>query len=557
MKVELKEIKNREELEEFNKYLLENPFSPNKIKYEGLVYVVISGKAIEFSNSKYPIIEDYYHPNHWIYAENHLAVSIHKIIQAKSANGRTFNMANSDTWIQVSIQRVANPGGNRYANTTDTEMYELESKSIITMSQGELRLVQHTEQEMESFGFVKGKVNTSYWFHKSELNDIDTMLPYKKFDHTFYKTDLKRYEIEQLEEGVDAEVVRQNINRIRKENILFGADSPTYKAFEGLRYTFGIEIETCIGRLEKEDYKNLNVKAVHDGSLRDAAGNTPGGEFVTGILTGDSGLHQLSELCRILSLKCKLNEKCGVHVHCGNLDWNKEDICFSYILAEQLEDELFSMLPKSRRANSYCRRLTQLTLHYLPELRETRSKSQYDILIDRIYNDVFKEVTYVKGKGKKGLSLSINPESSDSLDSGRDMNRSSQHPDGAKCGYDKNAQRYCWLNFVTLLYNTKGLGGSNTLELRSHSATMNFEKIKNWIKVFFAICKFVENNKTQIKAGKVTLEQVIKEAYPQTGAKLIQYIEERKQLFKSHDESVDYVEISPKKRTIKEIVEMS
>lgn len=86
---------------------------------------------------------------------------------------------------------------------------------------------------------------------------------------------------------------------------------------------------------------------------------------------------------------------------------------------------------------------------------------------------------------------------------------------------------------------------------------MNFEKIKNWIKVFFAICKYVENNKTQIKLGKATLEQVIKEAYPQTGAKLIQYIEERKQLFKSHDESIDYVEISPKKRTIKEIVEIS
>lgn len=86
---------------------------------------------------------------------------------------------------------------------------------------------------------------------------------------------------------------------------------------------------------------------------------------------------------------------------------------------------------------------------------------------------------------------------------------------------------------------------------------MNFNKIKNWIKIFFAICRFVENNKTQIKVGKVTLEQVIMEAYPLTGQNLVQYIEERKQLFKSHDESVDYVEISPKKRTMKEIVAVS
>lgn len=547
---EIKEIKDKEELEKFNQYLINNPFSPNRIRYQGLEMIILNGKAIDLASEKVSVVEDYFHPNYWIYINSPYYAVITKVISAKSSVNKSFNLNNPDTYIQVNVSKVISSDHNNYAITSDMDLFISNGKKIISGLQGELKPVSNTEEEMENLGFVKGIINTEYWFHKSELKDIDTMLPYKKFENTFYKVDLKSYEERLLADNISEDEIKRLLVKARKDNIIFGVDSATYKGFEGLRYTFGVEIETCIGRLEPKDYEFLNVKAVHDGSLRDAAGNTPGGEFVTGILTGDAGLTQLAELCRILSFKCKLNEKCGVHIHAGNLNWNKEDICFSYILAEQLEDELFNMLPKSRRANSYCRRLTQLTLKYLPELRETRSKSQYDILIDTIYNDIFKEVTYVKDKPRKTLSIST-----DSLDSGRDMNRSSQHPNGAKCGYDKNAQRYCWLNFVTLLYNTKGLGGSNTLELRSHSATMNFNKIKNWIKVFFAICRFIENNKTQIKEGKVTLEQVVMEAYPLTGEKLVQYIEERKQLFKSHDESVDYVEISPKKRTIKEIVE--
>lgn len=457
---EIKEIKDKEELEKFNQYLIDNPFSPNRIKYQGLEMIILNGKAIDISSSKVEIVEDYYHPDYWIYSNSPYNYIITKVVTAKPSINKSFNINNPDTYIQVTIGKITTPDRSRYCTTSDIALYQANEKKIISTFQGELKSVQNTSEEMEAFGFVKGIINTDYWFHKSELKDVDTMLPYKKFENTFYKVDLQSYEERLIGEGIDKDKIKALLIKARKDNIIFGVDSATYKGFEGLRYSFGVEIETCIGRLESKDYEFLNVKAVHDGSLRDAAGNTPGGEFVTGILTGDAGLTQLAELCRILSLKCKLNEKCGVHIHAGNLNWNKEDICFSYILAEQLEDELFNMLPKSRRANSYCRRLTQLTLHYLPELRETRSKSQYDILIDTIYNDIFKEVTYVKDKPRKTLSVSSTP---DSLDSGRDMNRSAQHPNGAKCGYDKNAQRYCWLNFVTLLYNTKGLGGSNTL----------------------------------------------------------------------------------------------
>lgn len=86
---------------------------------------------------------------------------------------------------------------------------------------------------------------------------------------------------------------------------------------------------------------------------------------------------------------------------------------------------------------------------------------------------------------------------------------------------------------------------------------MNYNKIRNWIKICFAFCKFVETNKVSIRSGKVDLEQIILAVYPKTGNKLLQYIEERKEIFKSHDESIDYVEAASGsfgKRTIKEVV---
>lgn len=313
-----------------------------------------------------------------------------------------------------------------------------------------------------------------------------------------------------------------------------------------------MEIETCIGRLSQDQIENLNIKAVHDGSLRDKDGNTPGGEYVTGVLTGDAGLTQLSECCRALTEKCHVNNQCGVHIHAGNLKWNKEDVVYAYILGELIEDEIFDMLPKSRRSNTYCRRLTQLTLKSLPELKRT-TRTEYNITIDRLYDLIFREVTYVKGRSD--LNHIVGEFGTEEVfTANENLNRTVQHPAGAKCGYEKSAQRYCWLNFITLLYNTKGGNNSQTLEIRSHSATMNFKKVKNWIKIFFAFCRYVETNKSKIRKGKVTLADLIKKSYPKTGENLIKYIEERKKLFNYNDESVDYVEIeSPKKQSIKEV----
>jgi len=546
----LEEIKTKEELKNKKDFLLKNPFHPNKFIYaeEGespKEIVIINGRGYDVDKSN--LSEDFYHPGYFFLAGTGAMLAFVTATKAR----RVFDPENPETWCQIVSEYK--PSKERYKNveTSDYETYNASLKKIISQAYGELKPVSNTEEELLNLSFVKGTVNPDFWFPLQEKQHLDKMLPYKKFENIYHKVDINDLEHQMRSQGYPEEEIKKRITEALQKNILYGVDSLTYTAFEGIRFTFGVEIETCIGRLDDDQIKFLNVKAVHDGSLRDKNGNTPGGEYVTGVLTGDAGLTQLSDLCRALSSKCRVNAQCGVHVHAGSLNWNREDIVYSYILAEMLEDELFMMLPKSRRSNTYCRRLTELTLDKVPLLK-TAVRSEYNILIDTIYNDILKEVTQVKNKGK--IYSGVEEGVEEPIIASGIYNREKQHPNGAKCGYDKSAQRYCWLNYVTLMYNTKGGKNSNTLEIRSHSATMNFKKIKNWIKIFFAFCKYVETSKSKIRKGNVTLAHVIKKAYPKTGDKLLKYIEERKQVFNSHDESVDYVEISEERKTIKEIV---
>lgn len=389
-----------------------------------------------------------------------------------------------------------------------------------------------------------GANNPNVYYAKRELNFMDRPQPYRKFNNIYYKQSFdsvygKKLTIEDLKD----KNIQKTVQNINKKNIQMGVSTLTYKEFENIKYTYGIELETIIGRFEDSEVEHLNVKAVHDGSLRDEDGNSPlGGEYVTGVLVGDAGLAQLYELCRVLNTKCKVDKRCGNHVHIGNLNWNTEDVVYSYVLAELLENEIFSTLPKSRRNNSYCRPIDKLLINDFKELVSIKSKAEYDIKLDEMYEKIYQVAVgrnYSKNLHKK-------------------FNKNTNHPQGPKCGYDKSSQRYCWLNYVTLLFNTKEVNNSHTLEFRPMSGTLNYIKIKNWLKLCMAFCYFVENNKSDIKNAfnkPVDLNMIIKAAYPKTGSRLMHYISERKQLFKTADESVDYPTVKEmSKKSIKEVL---
>lgn len=371
---------------------------------------------------------------------------------------------------------------------------------------------------------------------------------YKKFDNTQKKLTPAYYLGRQpTQKDLKDPEYHMILKSLLKTNIKFGVDSLTHQELEGFKPTFGYEIETVSGRIPDNIIPTLNVKAVHDGSLRDEAGNDPiGGEYVTGVLYGDAGFKHLYDICKVLNEHCDIDHRAGVHVHIGSLGWTKEDVVYCYILAQMIEQEMFDMLPKSRATNEYCRKISKLiSQKQINLLSDSFSyKLQYETVVDSLFDNIFIDVS-------GGTSESP------------DVNKRTNHPRGSKCNYDKKSQRYCWLNFVTLLFNTKGVKDSHTLEIRSHSATLDYKKIKNWAKIWSAFCKFVTENKRAILTREITikgnklpvnLETICLAAYPNKGDKLVEYIKARKNKFKTQGESSEWTTTKEVDRTIKQVL---
>lgn len=292
----------------------------------------------------------------------------------------------------------------------------------------------------------------------------------------------------------------------------------TYINTLGKKYTFGLEIETMSGFLPRRFDSILDYTAVHDGSLRQEDGNVYGAEYVTGVLSGDKGLAMTRILCNELTKRCLLDKKCGVHAHFGNVPFNKENIVFMYHVFQTLEEQILNMFPPSRRNNVYCRALTKIDINI------DNLNKDYKYYIDYYYNEIIK----VLSKKSK-----IDPKISKKFD----------HPQGHKCGYDHSAHRYCWVNFIPAVFNTRG-NGIYTIEFRPHSATTSYKKIKNWLLICMAMLDIVENNKTfLLNNKKFNLFDIILLSYGNDRAiKLIEYIEKRTDKFKDKDVDHDHNE---------------
>lgn len=371
-------------------------------------------------------------------------------------------------------------------------------------------------------------------------------VPYQRFNNLQKKITVEDYLGRQIK---TSDKNNPEFNKILKavlnRNIKFGVDSLTHHELEGLKPTLGFEIETVMGRLDPEDYQDLNIKAVFDGSLRGPNGEDPtGAEYVTNVLYGDAGFKHLYDICKVLNQHCDIDHRSGIHIHIGSLNWKEEDIVFAYILAMHLEKEVFSMLPKSRRNNPYCRPITKLfNRQDLINLKDSMNRRlEYEVIIKQLYEKVFREVS----GGTPPSDV---------------CNGYTNHPKGSKCGYDKNSQRYCWINFVTLIFNTKDNIHAKTLEIRNHSATLNYYKIRNWTKIWVAFTNYVSNHKKDILDKILTdksfgLEEIILTTYKKSGKKLVEYMESRKELFTTADESVEYSSEIFSNKSIKQVLEV-
>lgn len=113
--------------------------------------------------------------------------------------------------------------------------------------------------------------------------------------------------------------------------------------------TYGVELETdnCDGYSDLDSRTYFSAK--DDGSIR-------GKEFVSGILRGDRGLEAIKEFCD-LAADFKVADSCGYHLHVGVRDLTDDQrraVCVGYALTQSF---WFSLVPKARRENGYCRAL--------------------------------------------------------------------------------------------------------------------------------------------------------------------------------------------------------
>lgn len=316
-----------------------------------------------------------------------------------------------------------------------------------------------------------------------------------------------------------------------KKAYAMGIISPTYIKTEGKKYSFGVEFETISGRLPEHADIHLNYEAMRDGSLKhEDDGKEYGGEYVTGVLRGDTGLMQLNKMCNYLTKYCKVNKKCGMHIHIGDLVLNSENIVHFYKLASMLEKEIFLMLPLSRRKNEYCRELKKFKFNFTED--SYNNPLEYKNLIEEYYLQIFEYISHVKST----------PDDS--------ANKKTQHPMGNKCGYRHETARYCWLNFVPAIFDTRG-NGVRTLEIRNHPGTTNFRKVKNYLLIFMAMAWFVENRKREIGlASSLTLADVIIEAFPKNHKSILEYIDIRKSKFNNTGEEAKQVELQDYEETL-------
>jgi hypothetical protein len=143
-------------------------------------------------------------------------------------------------------------------------------------------------------------------------------------------------------------------------------------------FTFGVELEFILGpgtsrddlarrmtaagvTCTSESYNHRtgpSWKITTDGSVDPHYIN--GFEVVSPILRGDDGFRQTKIVCDILKATgCKVNKKCGLHVHVGAGDWELSAFKNLVLLYKQAEPSIDSFMAPSRRAseNQYCKSL--------------------------------------------------------------------------------------------------------------------------------------------------------------------------------------------------------
>lgn len=342
----------------------------------------------------------------------------------------------------------------------------------------------------------------------------------------------------------------------------YGLISPSYRSTYSLKYTFGVEIECSKSYVPHNISRVFNMSCVRDGSLN---GQKGGPEYVTGVLVGDAGVMHLQRITNYLSERSTIDRYCGIHTHIGGFKPTKEFALSIFILAYKLQDEIFAMLPPTRKENEYCRLIPGGIIKKLKaKLKINGQKYEKTAALEDSHDLLVEYVGALDLLGGKDKYLSSKGLPKDTI-LGKFLNKRNTHPMGRKANYNHKTPRYEWINLVPLLFNEKG-PDVYTVEFRPHSASLNFLKIKNWLVLCMLIVKYAEDNAQTILYSDepITLEKVVTTVLPSklSSDVMLSYIKERKDKFSKLEqsgvelESTEYKEESFSRQSDKSIKEL-
>ena len=282
--------------------------------------------------------------------------------------------------------------------------------------------------------------------------------------------------------------------------------SRTCKDVGGLKYTFGLEIETSQGMLPGPLAEELMVKIVGDRSIG-------AGEYVSPVLHGDKGIEYIKKLCEALAAYTFVDNRCGIHFHVGGMEGvkNVEDVNFtrhfainSIKLGAQIEEELYKSLPPSRSPNlKHCHSIKRWG-----DINEENWRQYLAAFVFGEYEENWKKPWSFANYSYGTPGMSRN----DKVDTW--------------C-----PGRYKWLNLVHILTRSS----FQTCELRIFAGSTNFDKIYNYLLTSMAFVWFVENRPALIQKGNVTLSLMFDEAFkkhPELSTRLKEFYKARTERFK-------------------------
>jgi hypothetical protein len=269
-------------------------------------------------------------------------------------------------------------------------------------------------------------------------------------------------------------------------------------------YSYGVEFETSYGDISDKKCEMLGLSKQGDASIL-------ANEYVTRPLHGDVGIGMIETYADVLSQSCGVTNTDSIHVHVGGADniespiYNVPFSMNAINLGKQIEDELFAIVPPHRRGNRFC-----------STVKDFMRRFSYDKMSD----------------DPTMLSRYIFDESYPfSRERHRSLTELSKWADG----------RYKWLN----LLNCNSINGRSrtqsfkTVEFRLFPGSLDAEEVKHYIKMSLAFVWFVENRQSRVKAGNVSLGEVIDTSIRNSleANRTLDFIDEKKELY-SKDYSI-------------------